>query len=489
MVVRLPPLHEHQRPLGYWNVDNPDAQVLVAPCGTKTGKSFGAAWWMAVEAMSTPGLYCAWIAPTYRKAKIGFRYMRAFMPDCEWISDSEGKLEIRLANGSYITFLHGQDAEVTVEGEAVDRFVIDEAGKIIQQVWFSLLTTITQTRGKGIVTGTPRGHTWYYKLYKAALTDPMFVRVALRTEQSPYISKEAIEIARRLLPPWLFAQYYEAKFVSQSTVFGDLSSIWRDELDRDGKISTWGLNGERAISTEGVRFWLDPDDSARTGVIAHGVDLAKKTDYTVFYSVNEHGRLVGYCRFRRVPYKTVASRFADYCLRYFRGSENILDYDATGIGDAVGEEFNELFDDDARLDIQVNPVVFTNKLKSKMVSKTIIAIEEGWHKAPRIEEIEGEFTSYEVNVTRHGNHTYMAAEGEHDDIVSAAMMAITRAYASVQAEAAERLLESAMSGKNGHDEGNDIIAAYASLATGECNDDFFDTDQTEDDFDFDEEQL
>lgn len=486
LIVRLPALHEHQKIFGYWSEDHPHAQVLVAPCGTKVGKSFGSAWWLAVEAMTNPGVFCAWIAPTYRKAKIGFRYMRAFLPDCEWIDDVEGKLEIRLANGSYITFLHGKDAEVTVEGEAIDRFVIDEAGKIIQQVWLSLITTITQTRGKGIVTGTPRGHTWYYKLFRRAAEDPLLVRATIETSQSPYVSEEAVAIAKRLLPAWLFDQYYRARFVSQSTVFGDLTGIWATELERDGKISTWSASGVTQIESEGVRFWLHPDPKAREGVIVHGVDLAKKNDYTVFYSVNMSGELVGYVRFRRIPYKAVAARFVDYLRRFFKDTENILRYDATGVGDSVGEDFADFFDECTDLDVVVEPVVFTMKSKNRMVARTTLAIEEGWHKAPRLDQIEAEFTSYEVTVTKHGNHSYAAAEGEHDDVVSAALMAISKAYSTMQADLAEEMVEQAMSGVQ-NEEAEDIIAAYAGIVTGEDNDAFFDGEQADKKLDFDEE--
>jgi len=434
--------------------------------------------------MANPGLYCAYIAPTYRKAKIGFRYMKAFLPDCEWVKDVEGKLEIKLANGSYIVFLHGRDAEVTVEGEAIDRFVIDEAGKITQQVWFSLLTTITQTRGKGIVTGTPRGHTWYYKLFKRAINDPFFVRVTIETASSPYVSDAAIEIARRLLPAWLFDQYYRAIFTSQSTVFGNLSGMWRTELEVEAKIMTYAPNGFKLIEPEGIRFWLDPDAKKRKGVMVHGVDLAKINDYTVFYSTNSNGELVGYCRFRKVDYKVVAARFVDFVRRFFPECENILRYDATGVGVSVGEEFSEIFDECDDIDISVEPIVFTNKSKNQMISRLTLAIEAGWHKAPRIEQIETEMTSYELTVTRNGAHTFAAAEGEHDDVVSAQMLSVSGAYNSDKADQASELLEKVMSG--GDIEEDDILEAYADIVSGENNDDFFDTDDT-DELDFDAE--
>ena len=126
------------------------------------------------------------------------------------------------------------------------------------------------------------------------------------------------------------------------------------------------------------------------------------------------------------------------------------------------------------IDASVTGVTFTNKSKSDMVIKTTIAIEQGWHRAPRIEQLEAEFASYELQVTKAGNHTYGAPDGEHDDIVSAAMLAISSAYQSTMAEDAEKMLQQAIGGNINHDDSSDII----DYAMGR-DDDFFDDDKDE----------
>ncbi len=521
VIVRIPSPHTAQGLFYYWSEWHENAQVLIAPCGTKVGKSFGAAAWMATEALTNPGLFCVWIAPTYRKAKIGFRYIRAMLPDCAWVRPVEGKLEIRFGNGSVIHFLHGHDAEVTVEGEAIDRFVIDEAAKTKAQVWFSLITTITQTGGKGIITGTPRGRNWYKKVFDEAGdgatynwngdtrelscssqgANDFYVRVTLPTECSPFVQKKNIEQAQRLLPAHLYQQYYDARFVSESTVFGDLGKMYDLSLERNGRLMAFpGARSPshadrpiKTIDTTNVRFWLHPDAKVRQGTITHGVDLAKKQDYTVFYSVNQVGQVVGYVRFRRVGYKVVSRRLRDYVTRYFAKCENVVRYDETGVGGAVGEDIGEAFDeafDQSEIDVSVTGVTFTNKLKVSMVTRMIMAIEDGWHKAPRIDTIDNEFSGYEVSVTKHGNCTYSAPDGQHDDVVSAAMLAVSHAYQAAGAEAGEAVMAEAM-GLDGHDGvDSDILEAYAGVATGTIDkddDDFFDSDEDEEGFEFDEE--
>ena len=466
MIVRLPEPHKAQSIFFNWSDLYPEAQCLVAPCGTKVGKTYGGTLWMLKEALLNPGIYCAWIAPTYLKCRIAYRYFKAMLPDCEAFDPVDGRLEIKLANGAFIKFLHGRDAEVTVEGEAVDRFVIDEAGKINRQVWYSLFTTITQTKGFGIVTGTPRGFTWYYELFKQAQQgDKFFCWAQIKTKDSPFITEEAIANAKRLLPAYLYDQYYNAMFLSQSSTFGDLSTIWDEALVPSGDM----IN---------PKLWLHPDDTTRNMDCVHGIDIAKQKDYTVFYSINMRGQLVGYARFNKVSYPAQIKRVETYMNRFFNQPkcDNIIRYDATGIGQAFGDMLAE-----SNIDAAITPIVFTNKSKSEMVTRATMAIEEGWHKAPRIERIEHEFASYELKITKSGLHSFSAPEGEHDDVVSAAIMAISAAYQSSMAEDAEKMLEKHI---NGNIKEDDHIANYAAHATYD-DDDFFDQDTEEDDEDFD----
>ncbi len=458
--IILPPPHKGgQEKFVFWSDDNPKAQVLVAPCGTKVGKSFGCSLWLGKEALLNQSLYCVWIAPTYLKCKIGYRYMKAML-DIPGIANCiDGRLEISLSNGSFIKFLHGRDAEITVEGEAVDRFVIDESGKIVRQVWHSLLTTITQTGGIGIITGTPRGFNWYYDLYRQAKTgNPFFVHMTLKTEDSPYVEKAAIQRNKKLMPKALADQYYNALFVSSSSVFGSLIDIWDESLE---------------VPKGNIKFWIHPDDEARKQECIHGVDLAKKRDYTVFYSVNTRGQTVGYCRFQNCPYPMQAKRLELYIKKYFsKALDNMIRFDCTGVGEAVGDIIYEL-----DIDASITPVVFTIKSKADMVTRLTLAVEQKWLKAPRIEQFEHEMASYELTVTKTGLHSYRAVEGEHDDTVSAALLSVSAAYQSSIADEAEKLLEETLTGKS--NDKDDILDYVESVYD---NDDFFaqDVDENED---------
>jgi hypothetical protein len=459
-IIRLPAAHEGgQQKFITWNIDQPKAQALIAPAAVKTGKSFGASLWLVAEALANPGSFCVWIAPTLAKARIGFRYIKRFLPPV--ISTPlKTTFEIQIANGSNIMFLHGSDAETVIEGESIDRFVIDETGKIDKQVWYSLFTTITQTKGKGIITGTPRGYTWYYDLFKKAQeNDPFFTWAKMRTIDSPYIDPEVVLTAKRLLPSYLYSQYYEANFVSSGSVFGDLEQAW-----------------ERDIVVTRQKVWIRPDEKSREGLIVHGVDIAKKRDFTVFYSVSATtGLLVGYCRFNLLPYPEQVKILAQYIMNYFSKAENYICYDGTGIGEAFGDMLA-----DADIDATIEPIIFTNQSKNEMVTKMMIAIQSGWHKLPMIPAAVQEYSSYEMTTTKTGRFSFSAPDGENDDIVSAAMLAINQAYYAERESAAYDHLKAHIMGTPSDDE---ILKAYSDQSSAVSS--FFDSDDEDEIFDQD----
>lgn len=438
----------------HWNEKTGVSQCLVAPAGTKVGKSFGCSLWIAKEVLLNPNQFAVWVAPTYSKAKIGYRYLKSMLDIPGVARCVDGKLEINLSNGSTIKFLHGRDAEVTIEGEGVDLFVIDESGKIDKQVWFSLFTTITQTGGIGIITGTPRGFNWYYDVYNKAVNgDPFFDHLTLRTIDNPYNDPEAIARAKRLLPPMLFDQYYLAKFTSSSTIWGSLEDIWDETI---------------VLPDENIRFWVHPESEQRGKEVHHGIDLAKKRDYTVIFSTNQLGRVVGYARFKSVPYPQQAKRIENYMKKFFSHTEdNFIRFDCTGIGEAVGDLIYDL-----NIDASITPVTFTNASKADMVTRLTLAIEQKWLKAPRIKTFEHEMATYEVKVTKSGLHSYNASHGEHDDTVCAAMLSVPAAYQSSMSMEANEMLKSIEDDPYGDIVDNKIYEF----------DDFFEDDESEEEF-------
>jgi hypothetical protein len=426
-IIDLPKAHESQKIFTDWHLKNPETQTLIAPAGTKVGKTFGSSIWLLDQALANPNFFCVWLAPTLFKCRIAYRYMKSMLPDIDLIDCKDGKMEIWLANGSSIKFLHGRDAEVTVEGEAIDAFVMDEAGKQNKQLWFSLFTTITQTMGLGIITGTPRGHNWYYDVFRQAKHDPFFCWAQLQTSCSPYVKSKAVEQAKRILPKHLFEQYYLALFVAQSTVYGDLSGIW---------------TGENLI-TKSVWFHPDPDEFKKPVCI--GYDPGKRQDPAAIVAVNADGQLVAYARMKQKEYQ-FQRKILRGIMGKFTGPSNMLNFDRTGVGDAIGEGISQIIESISG-DWTVNPMVFMNSMKQDLVSRLIVSIEHGWLRSPRIEVLEHELGSLEVTNTKSGMASYGAPKGEHDDVHWALAMAVFGSHSAKISEATLTLIEKAMSGE------------------------------------------
>lgn len=461
-ILRLPQLHDVQSVFTEWNNLSPDAQVLIAPCGTKLGKTFGSAVWMLAEAAVNPGLYCLWLAPTTYKCRAGYNYLKKMLPDIPLFDPKDGRLEIHLGNGSFIKCLHGRDAETTVEGEAVDAFVMDEAGKQKAQLFYSLLTTITQTEGRGIITGTPRGFNWYHKEFlKAVAGDPFYHWATLMTSQSPFVTQKAVDQARRLLPPALFAQYFEARFVADSTVYGDLDSVWQKDIE---------LHREN--------FWVMKDEAPRLRPVVIGYDPGKRGDPACMFATNDMGQAVGYIRLKRKQYTDQAKLLAKFT-QFFKGESNAVWIDRTGVGDAVVEMVSAEMDKIAG-EWSLKEVVFNNAVKQDMVTRNMMAIESGWFKCPLIPRVEHEFASLEVTVTKTGLHSYNAPEGDHDDVHWAASMSISGAYAGTIHDKTLDMIEAAMSGKlltSEDDDEDDLIDSTDGIdEMGEWDEDELDID-------------
>jgi hypothetical protein len=220
------------------------------------------------------------------------------------------------------------------------------------------------------------------------------------------------------------------------------------------------------------RFWVH-EEHHRVGDVYHGIDVAKKQDYTVFYSVNSIGKLVGYCRFQHIPYPQQVIRLKTYITNYFTGCENTVRFDSTGVGVAFEDMLAE-----AQFEADLQPISFTTKSKSEMITKAVLSVQSGWHKTPKIRRISHEFGIYELSVTATGLHKYGAPDGEHDDVVSAAILAISGAYSNSCSTVSEEYMLAALSGESL----DDVIGAYADMAME--GPDPFDTEDIEDDHDF-----
>ena len=391
-----------------------ETQMMWVACGTKFGKTLAACGGIALAVPRHPNTLWRIVAPIYRQAKISWRYVDQIWPGEPYVTKNKSDMTMHL-NGTNadLQFWHGQNPE-DLEGEGVSGQVNDECAKLREQIMSSTRTTVTRTRGKILNISTPRGRNWFYKGCRRAQEEmaraekegrvPREIFITAPTAANPYIPKESIEEAKRLLPDRLFRQYYEAEFVEDGAVFPN------PKIDEDWWITEYEKDGP-------VQSWVHPD--AENITIVAGCDWAKKRDFTVLTCWDHSSlpfRCVGFMRFQGQRYTEQVVEIAKF-LRRFKATE-ILYHDKTGVGEALDDML------DAIPGLIYKGISFSLQSKSFMVNDVVSSMERGEVLFPWWPELLQEFEVFEVVTTDMGNMKYAAAEGNHDDIVFSSCLGI-----------------------------------------------------------------
>jgi len=195
-------------------------RVLVA------GRRFGKTHLSKVEiirACKGRGKRTIWyVAPTFSMAReIMWDELVDALPS-SWVSKThESRLEVRLINGTVIQ-LKGADRPDTLRGRELYFMILDEFQDFRPEVWDKVLyPTLTTTRGRALIIGTPKSYNHFFELYSKG-QDPkqratgQWYSWQFPTILSPFFPPSEIEHARQNLDPKSFRQEFEASFESMS---------------------------------------------------------------------------------------------------------------------------------------------------------------------------------------------------------------------------------------------------------------------------------
>lgn len=399
-------------------------RFLWVACGTKFGKTLGAAGGYAYAFPRYPGTTWRWVAPIYKQAKIAWKYLDNILPT-GYKYDKKTSLIVKNKTDFIMSipslkiesqFWHGQSPE-DLEGEAIWGQVNDECAKLKKQVFDSSMTTWTMTQAQVLNISTPRGRNWFYsgcmrakeEMEAAARENrvPREMFLTAPTADNPFVPRASIEEAKRLLPDRLYRQYYLAEFLEDGSTFPNPiidSENWRTEYEQDGPIE----------------WWIHPDSKEMT--IVAGVDWAKKSDYTVLICIDHTKKpfkIVGFLRFHQKRYTDQVIDIVRF-LRKFKYCEMIF-HDKTGVGEAIDDILSKV------PGLVYHGVVFTNASKALMVNNLITGMEQKNIHFPWWKALIHEFDVYEVETNDLGRMMYSAPDGDHDDIVSSCFLAYAAA--------------------------------------------------------------
>lgn len=357
------------------------ARFRVVTCGRRIGKTFLGCNEITKFACEHKNALCAWVAPTYRQSKIAYRLIKQALAQLiQHTSDSE--LLIELPNGARIIFCSSDNYDA-LRGLGIHFLVLDECADIAEKAWTEVLRpTLSDTRGKALFLGTPKGRNFFYVLFQRGL-DPEYQdweSFTAPTAANPYIPKEEVEAAKRELPEMVFEQEYLAVFLEENAgVFRGVGNC---------------VSGELEDPIPGHSYEM-------------GWDVAKHQDFSVITVIDTSTKhVVFWERTNHVDYTVQIVRVVEIAKRY---DAHVI-MDVTGVGDPLLEQLQ-------RRGLYVDGYLFTNASKKTLIEDLVIAIEHVYVTFPELPVLIGELQSMEYTLSPSRLVQYSAPPGAHDDTV------------------------------------------------------------------------
>ena len=397
--VRLYTPHKAQ-----WRMHKSKARFRVAPCGRRFGKTTMCINEGANHVLNDANAAVVWIAPVYRQCKVVYRVVkRALREVIAYSSDTD--LRIVFLNGNTWEFYSATNPDA-MRGNHWTLAIFDETADIDEIVWTEIIRpALSDTQGRAIFIGTPKGQNWFYHLYTKGLDKILVASGQWESFKFPTVAntsiphlKEEVEAARQDMPSDAFSQEYEAEFLS------DASAIFH-KLDQ----CIVGVSKEHP-----ERYEEDFVEPKKGITYIAGWDVAKHQDFSVISMLNTKTlHLDFWYRMNIIDYTEQVERIKGIT-DYYNGAAILMD--ATGVGDAVYEMARNA-------GISVEPFVYTNISKKNIIEGLQVFIEHGGENRgftmPNIPIVVKELMTMRHKYTPSQRFvTYEAPRGYTDDCVN-----------------------------------------------------------------------
>jgi hypothetical protein len=371
-----------------WN-DKRKNKLLVIP--RRHGKTSLALNWLIQEAILNPNKIFWYLCPTQRQAKeVVWKapdMLNVFLPPEAVEKKNEVELTIYLKNGSQICIKGGDDPD-SLRGTNPFGIVIDEYAQIKKEIYDELLMPIIKANGGWVwLIGTPKGKNDFYTKFVQASYLPDWQVMHLNASTTGVLSDEILAEAKKSMTEKAFNQEFECEF-----------------LEGAGNIF-------RRITENATATPCEPFE----GRYQIGVDLARHEDFTVISVMSVNTRKQVYLdRFNQIDWNLQMARIEAIARRYNNATVNI---DSTGVGDPIALELKQ-----RGLDIVA--FTLTNTSKSALIQNLALQLEQDKIKILPDENQIRELQNYTFETTKHGNITYGAPSGQHDDCVIGLALAV-----------------------------------------------------------------
>lgn len=354
-----------------------------------------------------PGGY---FAPTYKLLEEFWRELKATLVEVTRDkSEQEHRLELY---GGGVIECWSTDTGDPARGRRYATAVIDEAAMIprLVDVWGQAIRpTLTDYQGTAWFMSTPRGLNDFYLLFQRG-QDPLgreWMSWQMPTSVNPYIVAEEIVAAQHELPERVFAQEFEAQFLTLegAGVFRGVHSVAR----------------------------LEPRGPERGHQYVMGVDWARSDDFTVVSVIDASlQQQVLVDRFSKIEYELQTERLHKLASVY-KPQQILAESNAMGlpIVERLQRGYRTVLGDQ-RPALPILPFVTTNATKAAAIIDLSVAIENGTLTLLDDAVQTAELLSFESTVLPSGILRYAAPPGGHDDCV----IALALAYQAAKVEPA-----------------------------------------------------
>ena len=209
-----------------------DTKRVVLRAGRRFGKSALLIALAADEAMR--GRPVGYFSPLFKTASPVFDAL-ASMLDSLVVSKNRGVREIKLATGGVIDIWSIESSVIIARGRKYALALVDEVAFVkvdMGLLWrASISPTLIDLNGSAVVGSTPWGTdptNWFYQICCDKSLE--WTELHARSEDNPYLSREALAEEKRTNSPLVWRQEFEAEFVSlDSAALIDVTKLLRHD--------------------------------------------------------------------------------------------------------------------------------------------------------------------------------------------------------------------------------------------------------------------
>jgi len=222
---------------GQWRAFHSLARFILVLAGTQSGKTCFVPVWLQQEMkVKGKGDYLAATA-TYDlfKLKLLPEMIGFFCRAARWGTYQATDRVIVSNDGKSRIILRSAESEGGLESATAKAAVLDEFGQTSVDVgaWEAIQRRLSIHQGRALITTTPYTLGWLkQQVYDRAIGgDPDYAVINFRSCDNPAFPVEEYERAKRTLPAWKFAMFYDGVFTRPAgLIYGDYQDSYEGNL-------------------------------------------------------------------------------------------------------------------------------------------------------------------------------------------------------------------------------------------------------------------